>query len=347
MGLDTEVVTRPRRQRSLRRDLSLSVGDPISIIGPKGVDAGLLRALTIVVGPFTASVLCAYREFGGPARNDELGEVLRRIDGEPKIPRTYAMWRMIAIAAAAAEDLAAMLASVRRWSDQGRPRGDACSIGSDFLTWPDWETSSAPEVLRTCAVPSVIQQLLSYPSAADLARYVDPPDADMLAVLATRSATRFAAFLSDMCEVLTPDVARTFARWKHRLSATSPGVAPIWTRRVGRNAKAALDDRLGTGFGVLDWHRGRPYLLVWPADKTDIAIYANVAVKSVQLTQFVADSVLRWALPSIPALPLIGMPRDETTDSESLALLHLEQSHYRTLGPSTWSWRSTDELHPK
>lgn len=330
----------PKIARSLTIPLAMDDGDAVGIIAQPGIDRAQVRSLLITFGPLSGMVLSSLREVGLPARRWEWQE-LRRLVESPSlvarrtgVERAILMWRVLALFGHVSEDLAALSSALNTWHKGDRPRGTACHIGRDFLTWQTTTTQPVRDVLAYFATVDAAERLLMYPRWSHLTpRHISPHRAKLIRRLCRRSAAAVASYCARAAELSTPEVQRTFVRWKHRLSATSPSLVPVFMPAQDEKSREEIGARFASGFGVIDWRPGKlsePELILWPAEGNDFETYGSAVEQGIQMLTALVDATLRMALEAVPVLPwLIDEADRPLTNADKRALEHLERSAYR------------------
>jgi hypothetical protein len=270
-------------------------------------------------------VLTSVREVGLPWRTAELRSL-----AEMDWPQAALAWRAMAVFAQLCEEVAGLSHAVDEWHQQRRPRQLDCRIGETFLKW--MPKRQIADELRSWAGPRSIQRLIRYPTRADLSPHVDGDDVRNILRVCRSSRRGATAAFGQLSSLAEDDVWRTFIRWKHRLTATSPNKVPVWLPHQSSEGQTAIDSALVDGFGVIDWPPGRstvPYLILWPAEKQDIAAFLQASANAVALIRFLVDSTLRFGLTSVPVLPWFLELGAELSAEEEASIARLEASNYR------------------
>jgi hypothetical protein len=335
-------------RRSLRIPLTLRVGDALHQISPAGMDSAEAQRLLARFGPLTGMVLASLRDVGLPARNDELAELTALVatdafpslqeapladEPAPSVRAAMLAWRNVALFAQVCEEVSALASSIEEWQTKGRPRYVDCSLGKAYLQWQT--KGSLASILARWGKPEAVQNLVRYPDRAELAPFfVDSEDAGRIDDICRRSRDTAALAFGQLAELATEDVWRTFIRWKHRLTATSPKVVPLWIPRQQDGEREAIDARLERGFGIIDLTRGEtaePELILWSAEREDFAIYLRATQAGIALITLLLDATLRFGLFGVPAVPWFVDEAHALSEQESQALKRLESSNYRLL----------------
>jgi hypothetical protein len=333
-------------RRSLRIPLTLRVGDALHQISPAGMDSAEAQRLLTRFGPLTGMVLASLRDVGLPARNDELAELTAWVatdafpslqvgpladEPAPSVRAAMLAWRSVALFAQVCEEVSALAGSIEEWHTNGRPRHVECSLGKSYLQWQTKGSLAAS--LARWGQPEAVQNLVHYPDRAELAPFfVDSEDARRIDDVCRRSRHTAAFAFGQLAELATEDVRRTFIRWKHRLTATSPKVVPLWIPRQQDRKREAIDARLERGFGIIDVAPGKtaePELILWSAEREDFATYLRASRAGLTLMKLLLDATLRFGLHGVPALPWFVDDAHALSEREAEALDRLESSHYR------------------
>jgi hypothetical protein len=336
------------RDRSIRVPLDIPLGSPVRLVWPKGASQADALSLLSRFGPLSSMVLTSLRDVGVRARTDELQElwdlVLRDAfpDADAKAPggepvataRTAVLyWRLVALFAQLAEELAALCAAIETWTLADRGRFEDCQIGKDYLLWRLPPRASLNGVLRRFADANAMASLIHYPTATDLAPFfLTAKQARILDRLGQRSSQTAASLCQLAAELMTDDVQRTFVRWKHRVTATSPNVVPLWLPADVDEVGDAVQHRFDHGFGIIDWApqpSARPQLILWPAERIDFAAYQGASSGILQLMILLLDAALRHGLGTVTCFPYITLPAAPLSSAERRAIDALEASDYR------------------
>lgn len=333
-------MSRHGTKRSLRVSLAINLGADIHQVGPTGMDGDEARRLRTRFGPLSGMVLASLRDVGLVARRDELDELAAAIvtdvfppgsegESDGSVRAAMLMWRTIATFAQMADEVSALANSLEQWHGAGRPRFMDCRVGENYLR--SVSSGSPTANLERWRSPRAVQTLLQYPARDELAPYfLTPRDARHVTELCRRSRRATADAFARIAELMTPDVWRTFIRWKHRLTGTSPSVVPLWIPRQDEAMRAALDARFERGFGVIDWNlQSEPELILWPADREDFLTYLSAGRLAEALMTLLLDSTLRYGLLGVPALPWFVTEERAPSSYELGALDRLEASQYR------------------
>lgn len=325
----------------MRVSLAMSEGADIHQVGPTGMDGDEATRLKTRFGPLSGTVLASLRDVGLIARRDELNELATAVveggysagpegESDSSVRAAMLMWRTIAAFAQMAEEVSALANSIEQWHRSGRPRYMDCALGESYLQ--SGSSGSPMANLERWRTPRAVQVLLQYPARDELApHFLTPRDARHVTELCRRSRRGTADAFARIAELMTPDVWRTFIRWKHRLTATSLSVVPLWIPRQNEAMRAALNARFARGFGVIDWNPelSEPELILWPADPEDFVTYLSAARLAQSLMTLLLDSTLRYGLFGVPALPWFVAEARAPTSQELGALDRLESSNYR------------------
>jgi hypothetical protein len=336
------------RDRSIRVPLDIPLGSPFRLVWPQGADQSDADGLLSRFGPLSSMVLTSLRDVGVQARTDELQELwdlaLRDAfpDADAKAPggvpvatvRTAVLyWRLIALFAQLAEELAALCAAIETWVLADRVRFEHCHIGREYLLWKLPSRTPLSAVLRRFADANAMASLIHYPRAKDLTPFfVTAKQARLLDGLGQRSAQTAASLCRLAAELMTDDVQRTFVRWKHRVTATSPNVVPLWLPAEVDEVGDAVEHRFNHGFGIIDWApqpTARPQLILWPAERIDFVAYRGASSGLLQLMTLLLDGALRHGLGAVTCFPYITLPTEPVTAAERRAIDALEASDYR------------------
>ena len=316
--------------RSQRIPLRFELGDRLDLVLPIGSDRDEVERLEMAFGPIGGMVLASVREVGLPWRMAEI----RSLEGQ-NWPRAAVGWRAMSTFAQLCEELAALAHAVDEWQETGRPRQLDCRIGESYLKW----TTGRPlgEELGVWCDPRAIQSLVRYPGRVALEHYVGDEDVRNILRVCRSSRRGVATAFGQLSRLLDADVWRTFIRWKHRLTATSPNKVPVWLPKQSDEAKGQIDSSLGDGFGIIDWPRGSasPLLIVWPAEREDVATFLEASALAAGVMKFLLDSTLRFGLFSVPVLPIL-IEKDRPLSPDEIASIgRLEASNYRWQLPAS------------
>lgn len=331
--------------RSLALPLRYVSGMELDLVAPEGTTTETHRPGITIFGPLTWTVLSSLWNVGYPARAEELQEIrasaARAVasrtatdaGGRPpiNIRRALALWRVLAATGQIVEELAALTSALMEWQDEGYPRGIECQLGERYLKWDASQDGGIVAVLRRIATPRDAERLLMYPSVDEAAIVLPRDQAEQIARLASMSATAAAGGFTALATLQSPALRRTFVRYKHRITATSPGSAPIWLPHQTHDQWVATDQRFTTGFGVLDWQPrvDHPEIVLWSAGDDDLDGYLAFLGWSFDLLGLILASVVRFADTSVDTLPMLLPPDYEQTQPELTAITALAASDYR------------------
>lgn len=336
--------------RSRRVSLAVEVGDSIHLVHPEGMNERDGDRCMSLYGPLSTTVLSSVRSVGVLVRDaeyDELaGQLNALIDGQegtgsksgPDLELAVYAWRLLSMFAHISEDLAALLDAIGNWVDAGRPRGFACAIGKTYLRWPE-HRRNVREVLLENASQQRLAELLHYVDSDITPRHISADEAKGVFSVATRTLANVGGLLHIAATLMTDDVQRSFVRWRHRLTVTSPSVVPIWLPRQQADVQGDLRERFATGFGIVDWEPGKhtePSLIVWPADRGMVATYGRIVPQLLQVMTFVLDATMRWGIESLPSVPYFLSPKSPPTESELAGIAALHESGYRNAALVEW-----------
>jgi hypothetical protein len=334
-------------RRSMVISLPYRLGQELDLVAPGGTSADTHRPGLVHYGPLTWSVLSSLWSIGYPGRQEELRSItddVRRVmaapdsfapGGEPliNIRRALLLWRVLAAYSQLLEEVSALAAATRDWQAEGYPRGLECGLGEAYLKWDPVRGGGIQTTLHSCADADVLFQLLAYPDTAEASAVVAESDAMIVARLARTSAELASTGFAALAISASPSLRRTFARYKHRITATSPGSAPLCLPHRAHDEWAATDERFTSGFGILDWapRSAHPEAVLWPATNADLADYTLLMTRAFELFGLLIASLVRFADPEVAALPLLLPPTGDLTGPEQVALQALSASDYRAL----------------
>jgi len=336
-------------ERSRVIPLAYRVGQDLDSVAPGGTTVDTHRPGLVIFGPLSWSVLASLWSVGYPARSEELEalrEAVRGVMGTPPIEapggeaiinirRALTLWRVLAALSQMLEEIAAFATALHEWQDAGYPRGVRCSIGERFLKWDTGRDGGIVAALTPWTDRDHVRQLLSYPDVEEASLVLTPQEAVVIDRLANTSAELAASGFRALITATSPALRRTFVRYKHRITATSPGSAPLWLPHQTAEDWAATDARFVSGFGILDWSgpAANPELVLWPADDEDLEGYSLLMTRAFELFGLLIASVVRFAtsVGDIPSVPLLLSPDYVLTSVDRAALTALDESEYRTL----------------
>ncbi len=316
--------------RSQRIPLLFELGDRLDLVLPIDSDRDEVERLEMAFGPLGGMVLASVREVGLPWRLAEIRS-LREVDW----PLAALGWRAMSTFAQLCEELAALAQAVDEWQRTGRPRQLDCRIGESYLKWVPGRPLG--DELLAWRDPRAIQRLGRYPTRAALRRHLGDDDIRNVERVCRVSRRGVALAFGQLSTLLDEDVWRTFIRWKHRLTATSPTRVPIWLPRQSPEGKRGIDSSFGGGFGIIDWPRRgtSPVMIVWPAERDDVATFLQASALAAGLMKFLLDSTLRFGLFSVPVLPIL-IEKDRPLSPDEIASIgRLEASNYRWQLPAS------------
>jgi hypothetical protein len=257
--------------------------------------------------------------------------------GEPiiNIRRALVLWRILAALSQALEEIGALATAIHEWQVAGYPRGLQCGIGERFLKWDSGRDGGIVAALTPWTFSEALFNLLSYPDNQEAQTVLAGEDAETIGRLARTSAELGATGFSALIAAASPALRRTFVRYKHRITATSPGSAPIWLPHQTAEGWSATDARFSSGFGILDWspRSSHAELVLWPAENDDLSGYVLLMTRAFELFGLLIASIVRFAtdVGDVPALPLLVAPEYDLTPRDQAALAALNSSDYRAL----------------
>jgi hypothetical protein len=343
----------PMTGRTTTYRLAASSKTQVVVAKPPFLDKPFLDDLSLLLGPFTATVLIALQNVGMMVDLDRLTAAANRLLETPETPvgkpqeRLELLWTLLASVGHLLEEGAALVLAIEEWIDDGRPLGDACRIGESFSR-SVLNGGELTEIFKRYATEPAVRTLLGYPSRRQIMEYVDRDTARVLTALCTRSARQGAELFRTMAEIADQDIWRTYIRSKHRVSATSPALAPIWLAEP-QGDSLNPDDRVM--LGIIDWPSkkgGEPSLIVWRVANNDVSDYLGMAGSLNWLVRCIVQSVLKVADVEMRPLQLILPAGKYLTDSENKALMALGQTQYlRDLRTRWRESRSTASLPAK
>jgi len=334
------------RDRTISRTVRLvyEYGQPLDLVAPAGSTVDGWRSGLVVFGPLTCSVIASLWNVGLPARAEELEDLrnaARRALGSPRegnehvpnIRQALVLWRVLAALSQLLEELAALTSSLDRWHEAGYPRGLRCQIGEHYLKWDTQHDGGIVNSLMPWRDAQRVFGLLCYPSVEEARIVLNAEGANRVHGLAAKSAELAATDFRASVEAATPALRRTFVRHKHRITATSPGFAPIWLPKRGPDERALIEEKFRSGFGVFDWQprAADSELVLWQARDDDLVGQLTLLTKAFALFSLVLASVARFILKEVDALPLLIPPDSELTDEDRAAIADLQQGNYRSV----------------
>jgi hypothetical protein len=266
--------------------------------------------LRMTVGPLSLTVLVSLQRIGLPAQRQERAELSALIDTDLARPNARAVdravlaWRLNGLVGRLAEQLGGLVHAVDRWHGMGDPTFARCQLGEDFLKF---EASNPRETLAQFTTATAARRLMRYPQASSLISFLSTAETKALERRLRRSAKATASGFADVADAMTDETHRTFIRWKHGVSITSPEVVPIWITRQDAERKRLALEGLISGFGIIDITRGRgqrPYLIIWPDSAQQLVGALALADTLLTLTTLVLESVLCWGDPDISGIPV-------------------------------------------
>lgn len=336
-------------ERSRVIPLDYQVGQDLDLVAPGGTTVETHRAGLILYGPLSWSVLASLWSVGYPARSEELEALREAVRGVMRAPpkqapggetiinirRVLTLWRVLAALSQMLEEVAAFATALHEWQDAGYPRGVRCSIGERFLKWDTGRDGGIVAALTPWTDRDHVRRLLSYPDVQEASLVLTRQEAIVIERLANTSAELAASGFRALITATSPELRRTFVRYKHRITATSPGSAPLWLPHQTGEDWAATDARFESGFGILDWsgRAAHPELVLWPAEDEDLAGYSLLMTRAFELFGLLIASVVRFAtsVGDVPALPLLLPPDSDLTSVDRAALTALDNSEYRAI----------------
>jgi hypothetical protein len=340
----SEKVARWLPDRPLVIPLAYAVGDTLDLVAPGGTQLDDTRPDLIAFGPLTTSVLGSLWRVGYPALSqdveqleDAIGQALgapsaHGPDGRPvpSIQRALVLWKVFAALGQLAEEVAALVSAIDEWHQAGYPRGTECGIGRAYLRWDTHRSGGIEAALRPYAERDAVLRLLGYPDSDELALELPHEAQNLISRLCDESANLVASAVAQLLAAMTPALWRTFIRHKHRVTATSPGSAPLWIPKQGPEEWAAADMRFASGFGVIDWQRSaaQPELVLWPAEDQDLGVYSRLMRVSLDLFGLLLASLVRFSVKGADPLPLVQRGDRDLSAAEEAALTQLARSDY-------------------
>jgi hypothetical protein len=336
-------------ERSRVIPLDYQVGQNLDLVAPGGTTVETHRPGLILYGPLSWSVLASLWSVGYPARSEEHEALLNAVREVMRTPpmqapggettinirRALTLWRVLAALSQMLEEIAAFATALHEWQVAGYPRGVRCQIGERFLKWDTGRDGGIVAALTTWTDRDQVRRLLSYPDEQEASLLLKTEDAVVIERLASTSAELATNGFRALATATNPALRRTFVRYKHRITATSPGSAPVWLPHQTAEDWAATDARFDSGFGILDWsaRAADPELVLWSAEDEDLFGYSLLMTRAFELFGLLIASVVRFAtnVGDVPALPLLLPPDSDLTPVEGAALAALENSDYRVL----------------
>lgn len=334
-------------ERSHVLPLDYRVGQDLDLVAPGGTTVETHRPGLLLYGPLSWSVLASLWTVGYPARSEELEAVREAVRQVMRTSPTHApgsetiinirralvLWRVLAALSQMLEEIAAFATALHEWQDAGYPRGLHCSIGERFLKWDTGRDGGIVAALTPWTDRDQVFRLLSYPDAEEARLVLTDEEAIVVERLANTSAELAASGFRALITATNSALRRTFVRYKHRITATSPGSAPLWLPHQTAQDWVAADARFGSGFGILDWSSRTPHpeLVLWPAEDEDLTGYTLLMTRAFELFGLLIASVVRFAtnVGDLPALPLLVPPDSDLTSADLAAMTALNDSAYR------------------
>jgi hypothetical protein len=329
--------------KSVRVSLPTTVGGGTHIVQPAGRGPDSYRAHLVAFGPITSPVLESLRVVGLSELSADAEDLIQRsgrIEGDtasvelPADPlqRGLLVWRALSLWSRIAEDLAAIVRAVTRWQEAGRPNHVDCQIGHDYLRWVPRGGADVRQALAAIGNPESVHRLLMLPTRNIAARFVTDLEAGQIESVCSRTTVDVSTWFEMAAGLVTDETHRTFVRWKHRLTGTSPSKVPLWVTVAGDPTQAEAEEAFGQGFAVIDWEPGKagargPELIAWVATSGDYAAYLSAALHGIEMPGTVIDAVLRLVDPQIPVVPWRSL--QPPSEEEAAALDALARSDYR------------------
>jgi hypothetical protein len=290
--------------------------------------------MRMVFGPVSTTVLMSLQQIGLPAMRQELAELRSAIEGHPSgeeradaLSRAVHAWRLSGLAGRIAEQLCGIVEAVEAWQVAGEPVFVGCHLGEDFLRA---SPSNPHNTFARYGSAKDVSRLLDYPQPSALVRMLTNREITATQRRLRRSSEAAASAFALAAAAMTDDNYRTFIRWKHSVSITSPRVVPIWISRQEDDAtKLQALEGLVNGFGIIDLEQrggNNAYVIIWPDSASRLTEVLTLADDLLSLTELVLACVLCWGDPRLPAIPL--HPSITSIEHEQISE-KLARQHYR------------------
>jgi hypothetical protein len=329
--------------KSVRVALARDVTEGVHLVQPAGRGVDHFRALLLAFGPVSGPVLESLRLVGLRELNSEAENLVLRngslsgeeatIDRLPADPfeRGLEIWRALALWSRVAEDLAALVRAVQRWRSAGYPQYVDCHVGRDYLQWVPSIGDGILEAFQSMSSPAAARDVLLLPRPDAIVQIAGSRTAALIEAVCGRTAADMSAWFREMTSLLTDEAQRTFARWKHRVAATSPGLVPLWIQRTDAERIDAAEAGFREGFSIIDWPLRKtavPQLIVWTAEPLDFGSYLQATLHGIEMLGTLVEGLLRFANADLPVVPWRSWSAPSA--DEARALVKLGRSHYRT-----------------
>jgi hypothetical protein len=328
--------------KSVRIALATELNEGVHLVQPAGQAVDHHRTMLVAYGPVSSSVLESLRRVGVRELNSEAEHLLLRngrLDGDEAVldhlpqdafERGLEIWRASALWSRIAEDLAALVRAIRRWRAAGCPRYLDCQIGRDYLQWVPSPNDSVLGMFEAMSSPDDVRAALLLPDPELVVPLIGTQQAELVEAACSRTAIDVSAWFGDMCSTLTAETQRTFARWKHRVAATSPGLVPLWLRGTEAERVQEVETGFREGFSIIDWSPQKtalPELIVWTGEPMDFARFVQAALHGIEMLGTFVEGLLRFANADLPIIPWRSWtsPTPEVTN----AMEALNQTSYR------------------
>jgi hypothetical protein len=263
-------------------------------------------------------------------------------DTESALRGAVLAWRLTGLVGRAAEQLGGLLGAVTGWQQANEPVFVGCRLGEDFLRSAP---SNPREVLAGFTSPRRVRRLLSYPEPSSLVRMLSNPEIRALDRRLRRSTQDAAAAFARAAAAMTDENHRTFVRWKHAVSITSPRLVPIWIREGLDDAlRAQIKAGITAGFAIIDLERradAEPKVIVWTDTHARARQMVSLMGDLLALTDLVLASVLYWGDPRIRAIPLYESQK--SLQHEILSSKLAKQHYRRRLATRAFELAALDE----
>lgn len=320
----------------------MDVTEGVHLVQPAGHGVDHFRALLLAYGPVSGPVLESLRLVGLRELNSEAENLVLRngslsgdeatIDRLPADPfaRGLEIWRALALWSRIAEDLAALVRAVQQWRSAGYPRYVECNLGRDYLRWVPRQRDGILDAFAAMSSTDAARDVLLLPTPDAIVPITGSRTATLIEALCTRTASDMSAWFREMTPLLTDETQRTFARWKHRVAATSPGLVPLWIQRTDAQRIGAAEAGFMEGFSIIDWSprtTAVPELIVWTAEPLDFGMYLQAALHGIEMLGTLVDGLLRFVNADLPVVPWRSW--SPPSAEETRALVKLGRSHYR------------------
>lgn len=329
--------------RSVRVPLATEVSEGVHLVQPAGRGQDHYRPLLVAYGPVSGSILESLRTVGLRELNSEAEQLVRRngtlsgedaiIDRLPQEPfeRGLEIWRALSLWSRIAEDLAALVRAIRNWRSDSLPGYVDCQIGRDYLRWVPSREDGVVEAFAAMSTADTARDVLLLPTPDELAQLIGNDDTELIEGVCSRTASDVSSWFRDTSPLLNEETQRTFARWKHRIAATSPGRVPLWIQKSAGDMIDAAESGFREGFSIIDWspHRAAtPELIIWTGEPRDFGFYIQAALHGIEMLGTLVDGLLRFVDDELPIIPWRSW--HPPSEDEARAIGTLSRSAYRS-----------------